>query len=134
MEAKYEEGSEAFLDFVECYAKGKTDESIETMILQLYTYSRSYPWPKLWLDECLGMLDIQSADDFYKTPVIISLMADIKNILKDLETRLLLGAQICQKPDGPHFYEEAVLDDLAWVRRLLKCETLNEYSACFGQI
>lgn len=127
LEAKYEEGSEAFLDFVECYAKGKTDESIETMILQLYTYSRSYPWPKLWLDECLGMLDIQSADDFYKTPVIISLMADIKNILKDLETRLLLGAQICQKPDGPHFYEEAVLDDLAWVRRLLKCETLNEY-------
>lgn len=134
LEAKYEEGSENFLNFVECYAKGKTDESIESMILQLYTYSRSYPWPKLWLEQCLHMLDIKCAEDLYQSPPIVSLMADIKHLLKDLEAQLIIGAKVCKKPDGPHFYEEAVLDDLAWVRRLLECETIQDYRAVLDKI
>ena len=41
LEEQYAQGSEDFLEFVECYAKGKTDDSIETMISQIYDYSRS---------------------------------------------------------------------------------------------
>lgn len=42
LERRYEAGGEDFLNFVECYAKGKTVESIESLISQIYAYSRSY--------------------------------------------------------------------------------------------
>lgn len=127
LETKYEEGAEDFLNFVECYAKGKTDESIETLISQLYTYSRSYPWPKSWLSQCLSMLDIKDEADFYKMPLIQSLMADIHHILKDLRERLLLALKLCRLPDGPLFYDEAIDDDLNFIDRLLACETIDAY-------
>lgn len=127
LEARYEEGSEDFLNFVECYAKGKTDESIETLILELYTYSRSYPWPKLWLESCLKMLEIETAEDFYEQPLIKCLMDDIHHILNDLKERLLAASKLCFLPDGPVFYDEAVSDDISYINRLLECRTLDEY-------
>lgn len=46
LEQNYEEPSEAFSDFVEGYASGRTDAALNEMILQLYEFSRSYPWPE----------------------------------------------------------------------------------------
>ena len=50
LEQNYEEPSEAFSDFVEGYASGRTDAALNEMILQLYEFSISYPWPEKWLD------------------------------------------------------------------------------------
>lgn len=127
LEQKYEEGSEDFLNFVECYAKGKTDESIEALISQIYSYSRSYPWPQMWLDECLRMLTAENISDFYELPLIKALMDDIHHMLEDLKTRLRLAENICCRADGPVFYGEAISDDLAYIERLTECRTIDEY-------
>ncbi len=41
-----------FLQFVECFSTGKTDEGIEDMIKRLYAFSVSYPYPEEWLLSC----------------------------------------------------------------------------------
>lgn len=45
----YEESAPEFLAFVDGYASGRNDAALSGMILQLYEFSRSYPWPKKWL-------------------------------------------------------------------------------------
>ena len=58
----YEEGGEAFHEFVECFSTGKTDEGIADMISRLYTFSVSYPYPEEWLNSCRSAYQIAQAD------------------------------------------------------------------------
>ena len=48
-EKKYEEGSEDFLAFVDAYGNAKSDEILYELILSLYAFSRSQPFPEAWL-------------------------------------------------------------------------------------
>ena len=43
LEDQYEQGSESFLHFIECFATGKTDQAIEDLILKLHEFSMSFP-------------------------------------------------------------------------------------------
>ena len=49
LERWYEEGREDFHEFIESYSRSKSDEPIEDLILKLYDFSMSNPWPKKWL-------------------------------------------------------------------------------------
>lgn len=53
LEELYEEGDEAFCSFTEAFSSGKNDEKIEELILQLYEYSMSDPFPGGWLQSCV---------------------------------------------------------------------------------
>ena len=47
----YEELRPEFQAFMDGYATGRGDARVSGMILTLYEFSRSYPWPKEWLAE-----------------------------------------------------------------------------------
>ncbi|GMA99839.1 helicase-exonuclease AddAB subunit AddA [Pelosinus sp. IPA-1] len=48
-EAKYAQGDEAFLDLVEHYGDEQSDNSLYQLVLGLYNFSQSHPWPEKWL-------------------------------------------------------------------------------------
>ena len=50
LEESYTEKRPEFLHFVECYASGKKDEILEELILKLYEFSTSDPFPEEWLN------------------------------------------------------------------------------------
>ena len=52
LEEAYASKSPEFEHFVECYAQGREDGNLEEMILRLYEFSMSYPWPQEWLEDC----------------------------------------------------------------------------------
>ena len=52
LEEKYEEGSEEFLDLIDRYSRGKDDDAVSELILNLYYFSQSAPDPDRWLTEC----------------------------------------------------------------------------------
>ena len=58
-----EDPTPEFTAFVEGYASGRTDAALAEMIMSLYEFSRSYPWPKEWLDTCVKGYDIQALDE-----------------------------------------------------------------------
>lgn len=62
LEAYYTEGQERFVRFVETYARGKTDGGIEELIMQVYTFAQSNPYPKLWIRQCRQELQVVSED------------------------------------------------------------------------
>lgn len=48
-EGKYALGDEAFLDLVEHYGDEQSDDSLYQLVLGLYNFSQSHPWPEEWL-------------------------------------------------------------------------------------
>ena len=48
LEDAYREKDAKFVELVECYAPGKTDDNIKEMILKLYEAAASHPFPKEW--------------------------------------------------------------------------------------
>ena len=51
MEAKYNEGSVAFLQLVESYCDNKTDKALSDIVLRLYNFAMSMANPEKWLRE-----------------------------------------------------------------------------------
>lgn len=48
-ETKYSQGEADFLELVEHYGDEQSDDSLYNLILGLYDFSRSHPWPDEWL-------------------------------------------------------------------------------------
>ena len=134
LEQNYEEPSEAFSDFVEGYASGRTDAALNEMILQLYEFSRSYPWPEKWLDSFVGIYRIENREELDRAEWLAPLTENIRFVLKDCEQLLKQALAVTQQDDGPDMYEKAVRSDLEKYESLSKLTSFCELSVALSDI
>ena len=134
LEQNYEEPSEAFSDFVEGYASGRTDAALNEMILQLYEFSRSYPWPEKWLDSFVGAYRIETREELDRAEWLAPLTENICFVLKDCEQLLKQALAITQQDDGPDMYEKAVQSDLEKYEGLSRLTSFCELSVALSDI
>lgn len=134
LEQNYEEPSEAFSDFVEGYASGRTDAALNEMILQLYEFSRSYPWPEKWLDSFVGAYRIETREELDRAEWLAPLTENICFVLKDCEQLLKQALAITQQDDGPDMYEKAVQSDLEKYDGLSRLTSFCELSGALSDI
>lgn len=134
LEQNYEEPSEAFSDFVEGYASGRTDAALNEMILQLYEFSRSYPWPEKWLDSFVGAYRIENREELDRAEWLAPLTQNIRFVLKDCEQLLKQALAVTQQDDGPDMYEKAVRSDLEKYESLSKLTSFCELSVALSDI
>ena len=134
LEQNYEEPSEAFSDFVEGYASGRTDAALNEMILQLYEFSRSYPWPEKWLDSFVGAYRIETREELDRAEWLAPLTQNIRFVLKDCEQLLKQALAVTQQDDGPDMYEKAVQSDLEKYEGLSRLTSFCELSGALSDI
>ena len=65
---KYDEEDEGFLNLVEAYCSNRDDEKLKSIILKLYNFSMSGPWPEKWLREKANDFKLNSLEDLEKAP------------------------------------------------------------------
>lgn len=122
VEAFYAEEGPGYLSFVESYAAGKRDESIEKLVYRLYDFAMSYPWPKLWIEEQRKSFCVEKEEDFFEADwqkeLVDFLKAEIRDCLEINKTALELAGM----PDGPYMYEPSLLSDEEQLERLCKAE------------
>lgn len=123
LEEYYASGNDDFFNFVDSYGEGRDDSAIEDMILKVYRFARSDPWPEQWYDMCI----LPYADtDIEESQAVKFLYKNIKNVIADYE-RLYIGlSEICREPMGPLMYAEAIESDLAGIRQLLNADSFAE--------
>ena len=129
LERKYEQGEEEFLIFTESYASGKSDVLLEELILSLYGFSMSYPWPEDWLNEIRSIFNITSSEEMEKASWMKSLSEYIRAMVHDsiaLNTRAI---EIANEPDGPYIYLDALEWDKEFLENLSKASTYEEYGS-----
>lgn len=119
LEESYGQKEEKFLQFIESYATGRSDGGIEEIVLQLYEFSRSYPWPKEWLEQCLRTFEVETVEELQQQEWMEELCDYIERMLKEAAEKIRAGIQICQSPNGPYPYEDALREDCIFVDELL---------------
>ena len=86
---KYDEEDKGFLNLVEAYCSNRDDEKLKDIILKLYNFSMSGPWPEKWLREKAHDFKLDSLKDLEKTAwykvLKESLYLEFNNAKNDLE-------------------------------------------------
>lgn len=127
IEEYYASKDSRFLEFVECYASGKTDEGIQDFILDVYEAAMSHPYPKEWLEKCLDIYKIESMESLCETEWMKLLWEAVKEELKEAESLAEEAKDICLEEDGPCLYEEALDSDLLFIGQLWKKAEEGDY-------
>ena len=65
-EDKYDKEDEDFLNLIEAYCTNRDDERLKEIVLKLYNFSMSGPWPSVWLREKAQEFNINSLDELEK--------------------------------------------------------------------
>ncbi len=128
LEEEYADRREAFIDFVECVAPGKSDKKVEELILELYNFSRSYPQPNQWLDSCIDSYDVPSETALEQSEMVNLILQDVKHTLSDMQEQLEKAIELSENPGGPHHYLEALFCDRVELEELAKATTFGELS------
>lgn len=134
LERWYEEGRDDFHAFIESYSYSKSDAPIEELILQLFNFSMSSPWPKRWIEEKRKMFDLQSVQEMSDAPWMPEMIGYIKAVLGDLVNKNIRALQICNDFDGPAVYIPALTSDRSLLDHLLQEDSYEAYVNGFSNL
>lgn len=126
LEEYYAKKDTAFYDFVDAYGLGRNDSQIVDIILKLYRFARSYPYPEEWFDGCLNAYDTESEGCLENNPAVKYLYEDIRRCFIDYDRRYNMLEEMCVAPQGPFMYEAAIRSDHAGIKMILEADNLAE--------
>lgn len=126
LEEKYGEKDKAFLDCVEYFSTGNHDRAVEDHILKLYQFAESNPWPEEWLMERKADYAVESVEELDQAPFMQTGMKQIRNMTKDCLYRIKECIAVCEQPDGPYMYGEALEREAERLKKLTDFEYYHE--------
>jgi ATP-dependent helicase/nuclease subunit A len=115
-----QEGNEDFFDLVDRYTSDRNDVELQTLIRELYFFSRSHPKPAVWLDQLTAMYDLSEETKVESLPFVQYLLEDIAMQLEGAKEQLLQAMEITKLPAGPAPRAANLDDDLKQVSELLR--------------
>ncbi|MDP4089809.1 MAG: helicase-exonuclease AddAB subunit AddA, partial [Bacillota bacterium] len=118
MEDMYDEGDEGFLALVECFGGSRDDSPLAELIMKMYSFAMSGPWPKRWLEEKAEEFNIEGEFDIGATNWGRILLEDIQIELFSARDKLKRALEICSEAQGLEGYAETVKMDAAMISRL----------------
>ncbi|NLU27596.1 helicase-exonuclease AddAB subunit AddA [Acetivibrio thermocellus] len=125
-EEQYENENEDFFELLECYGGNRDDRALQDMVLNLYDFIQSSPWPEEWLEKMTESMNIPDGTDFGKTLWGSVLLSSVKIELEGLKEMISRALEILKDASGLEKYRAVYMEDLANVDALLKL--LNEES------
>lgn len=137
-EDQYEkEENQDFFELLECYGGNRDDQALQDMVLNLYIFIQSSPWPEKWFAEMTESFNAPEGLDFGKTPwgrvLLHSAMLELGG-LKEMITR---AVDILKYASGLEKYRNVYLEDLTGLNALLKVcsdEGSTKWDAVYGAL
>ena len=134
LENWYEEGREDFHRLIESYSFSKSDQPIEDLVLSLYNFAMSNPWPRAWLDTIGKHFKLETIDDMSKAPWMKELLNHVSVVILDLKEKIDLAIDICNEADGPAAYLPALISDREMLSGLMNIDSYEGYGAVLSDI
>ncbi len=117
IERAYEEGSDDFINMVECLSVGKSDRILEEVIGNMYDFSMSDPNPDAWLKRCVDAYENEGDESVW-----VHVYAErARMILDDAYAMAMRAYQLTGESDGPYMYEPNAEAELELIEGLKEC-------------
>lgn len=130
-EKKYEEQDEDFTKLINTYTSYRDDTPLKELILKIYTYIQSSPFPEKWLSEKIEMFNLEDKldQDFSKTPWGEELLKELEEELIDDITSLQdVQESLSYEPDLDKF-EQTIRSDIDMLQALINA--INNWDKCY---
>ncbi len=118
LEEAYMNADASFLAFSDGFAGGKTDKKIPEMIIKLYNFSMSYPYPEEWLLHCRKAYEVESVEELEQANWMTLIKNEVQQEVKEATTLLNQALGIAGEPDGPIFYRNLLEDEVLALEKL----------------
>ena len=117
-ERKYEEGKEEFLEFTDAYGGSERgDEPLYRLVLGLYDFSQSQPFPAEWLEQLPEEFAVPEGKGLRDTPWYEAVLQELRLVLEkahaENESALDLAEEL-----GADFYLDNLREDSGAIRSL----------------
>ena len=129
-----ESGNEAFFELLESYGGNRDDQTLQDMVLNLYSFIQSNPWPEKWLHEMTEGFNLSDELDFGETPWGRVLFQAVNPELEGLKDMLELAVGILKYAEGLEKYLPVYMEDMlniATLSKLCKEESITKWDDAF---
>ena len=110
--------NDAFFRLVDTFTSDRSDEELQTLVLKLYEFSRSHPFPNQWLDELVSKYDVTENTRVDDLEFGKLLLADIRLQLSGAKGLLEEAYEMTKWPGGPAPRAVNYEDDLEIIRQM----------------
>ena len=120
LEEKFAQADGEFLHCVECFVPGGREEGLEELILQIYEFSMSCPWPEEWLESHRTDYDTDTVEALTAAPWFGQLLRIVQTTLASCQKKTEDTIRLCEEPGGPYMYLPALKEDLEQIGLLAR--------------
>lgn len=117
-----------FWRLIDAYSGERSDDALFQLVLQLYDFSRSHPWPEHWLTEmAAGFAEPDEEHNVWLQSLLHDAKLECAGALASLQEAL----QLARQPDGPDAYVDSLTEDLVAVNALYDAVGEDDWSAAY---
>lgn len=133
-EEKYEEANnELFLKLVDSYG-GKNDFKIQSMVLNLYEFAKSTPWPNIWLEDMAERFNVDDDFNFGESNWANILLNYLNIEVEACKSKMERAVEIVENAEGIDYYLEPFNIELQNIYSILSCNTWEDLKGGFIQL
>ncbi len=134
LEDFYAQGDPDFLRFANGYSTAKSDRKIREMVLELYEYAQSYPWPEEWLSDCAAQYRADTVEELEAKPWVVSYLNYYRAWAEEACAQYRQISAVAGEPDGPGAYLDLLSDEREQLSRLIFCDSLTAWKETLSTI
>lgn len=132
-EARYVAGDEDFLALVDAYGGDRDDSRLTGMVLKLYEFARSNPWPTAWLSALAEHYTPGDGVEIDRLPWAGTVMDWVRLQLAGCQAALEQAVRLAGAPGGPEAYLANLMEDRQLVDELAAAASWQELHQAFGE-
>ena len=124
-EQKYTENDKDFIELLENYTNYRGDEALQELVLKIYKFIQSSPFPIKWLQEKLELLKIEDKDiskTVWGELIIQTVEEDVQEGIMQLEA---IKSKIALYPEMAKFYQK-ICEDIIILKDLQNYNSWDE--------
>lgn len=124
-EEKYDNEDNDFLNLVDSYGD-KNDSKVQEIVVSLYEFVQSVPWPKKWLMDAAESFNLDDGFKFETSKWAKIIILNLKTEIKALKDSMERAVDLICDDSGVEVYKDAFYNDICQLDDLLKLGNWNE--------
>lgn len=133
-EEKYEKSNnELFLKLVDSYG-GKNDLKVQNMVLNLYEFAKSTPWPSVWLTDMAERFNVDADFNFGDSKWAEILLNYLKIEIQACKSKMEKSVGVVENAVGIEYYLEPFNTELKNINSILDCSSWDELKREFSEL
>jgi len=117
--------NETFAHLVDAYGGQRDDSKLQNLVLALYRFSGSHPWPRFWLAEMAENFALSEGQSLDELPWIYQVKEEIGQEMQSVLRLLKQAAWWARQPGGPEPYCKNLAEDILLLEPLVHCGEMS---------